>query len=235
MKIFRRIVLTILTLLILISISLFIIGYNYYIKQLKEKPLLDRVEEVTTVTNYTKFENMSELYRNAVIAVEDHRYYEHGPVDVIAICRALFTNIKNGQLQEGGSTITQQVAKNIIFSQEQTWKRKLGEIFASYDLEKNYSKEQIFEMYVNIAYFGDGYYGIYNASQGYYKKEPKDLDLNEASMLAGIPNAPSLYSPNVNLELSIKRQKHVIEKMKEYGYISSEEEATFYNTESNIE
>ena len=95
-----------------------------------------------------------------------------------------------------------------------------GEIFAAFDLEKNYTKNEIFEIYVNSAYFGDGYYGIYNASQGYYKKNPKDLDLNEASMLAGIPNAPSVYSPNVNPALAKKRQSHVIEKMKEYGYIS---------------
>ena len=84
------------------------------------------------------------------------------------------------------------MAKNVVLSQEETLSRKLAEIFASYDLEKNYSKTEIFELYVNTAYFGDGYYGIYDASMGYYNKKPSDLSLDEASMLAGIPNAPSV-------------------------------------------
>ena len=137
--------------------------------------------------------------------------------------RAIFTNVKNRELQEGGSTITQQVAKNLILSQEKSWVRKVAEIFAAYDLEKNYSKNEIFELYVNTAYFGDGYYGIYDASQGYYQKDPKDLSLDESSMLAGIPNAPSVYSPSVNPNLAKKRQYHVINKMLEYGYITKDE------------
>lgn len=227
MKSFKKLLLTILILIIVLISILFIIGYSTYTKALKEKPLIDRVMEITTKENFIKFDNISEYYRNAVIAVEDHRFYDHGPVDFIAICRAFYVNLKNKELQEGGSTITQQVAKNIIFSQEQTWTRKLGEIFAAYDLEKNYTKNQIFEIYVNTAYFGEGYYGIYEASHGYYKKEPKDLTLDEASMLAGIPNAPSIYSPNVNLNLSKKRQAHVIKKMQEYGYISQEQALPF--------
>ena len=115
------------------------------------------------------------------------------------------------------------MAKNIVFSQEQTWLRKVGEIFAAYDLEKNYTKNEIFELYVNTAYFGDGYYGIYDASYGYYNKAPKDLNLDESTMLAGVPNAPSVYSPSVNPDLAKKRQYHVINTMIEYGYITNEE------------
>ena len=227
MKLFRKILLIILIIFVVIFSILFFIGFTTYSTALKEKPLLERVEEVTSNEHFVKFENMSEVYRNAVIAVEDHRYYDHGPVDFISIARAIFTNIKNAELQQGGSTITQQVAKNLVFSQEQSWTRKLGEVFAAFDLEKNYNKNQIFEMYVNSAYFGDGYYGLYDACQGYYKKEPKDLTLDEASMLAGIPNAPSLYSPNVNLNLAKKRQAHVINKMLEYGYISQNDALPF--------
>ena len=166
---------------------------------------------------------MAPYYRNAVISVEDHRYYSHGPVDFIAVGRAMFVNIKNREFKEGGSTITQQVAKNVILTQEQTWIRKVAEIFAAYDLEKNYTKNEIFELYVNTSYFGDGYYGIYDASQGYYKKNPKDLNLDEASMLAGVPNAPSVYAPTINPSLAKKRQYHVINKMLEYGYITKDE------------
>lgn len=227
MKFIRKLLLTILILIIVLISILFIIGYSTYASALKQKPLVDRVTEITSKENFVKFSEMSNLYRNAVIAVEDHRFYDHGPVDFIAICRAFYTNIKNKELQEGGSTITQQVAKNIVFSQEQSWTRKLGEIFAAYDLEKNYTKNQIFEIYVNTAYFGDGFYGIYDASHGYYDKDPKDLNLDEASMLAGVPNAPSLYSPNVNLTLAKKRQAHVIKKMQEYGYITQEQALPF--------
>ena len=223
MKIFRKILLILLVLVIVLLSIFSLVGYTYYSKALKEKPLVSRVEEVTSSEHFVSFSDMAEDYRDAVIAVEDHRFYDHGPVDFIAIGRATFTNIKTGKLQEGGSTITQQVAKNLILSQEQSWVRKVAEIFAAYDLEKNYQKREIFELYVNTAYFGDGYYGIYDASHGYYNKDPKDLNLDEASMLAGVVNAPSLYSPNVNISLAKSRQAHVINKMLEYGYISKEE------------
>lgn len=223
MKFLRKLIFYIILIIIIIFSFLLLIVFFNYSSKLKDKPLSARVEEYTGKENFVKFDQMAPIYRNAVISVEDHRYYDHGPVDFIAIIRATVTNIKNKELQEGGSTITQQVAKNIIFSQEQTWIRKISEIFASYDLEKNYSKNEIFELYVNSAYFGDGYYGIYDASHGYFNKEPIDLTLDEASMLAGIPNAPSIYSPNVNPDLAKKRQKHVLNAMVEYGYITKEE------------
>ena len=119
------------------------------------------------------------------------------------------------------------MAKNIIFSQEDTFLRKLGEFFASYDLEKNFTKEEIFALYVNTAYFGNGYYGIYDACHGYYNKEPQLLNLDEASMLAGIPNAPSVYSPKVNPELAKARQQKVVSCMVDCGYIQKEDETNY--------
>lgn len=223
MKFIRKLFIAIILIVIIIASILLLIGHSYYSKALKKKPLLTRVDEITSQEHFVKFEDMSSYYRNAVISVEDHRFYDHGPVDFIAIGRAIFTNVKSGEFQEGGSTITQQVAKNIVFSQERSWQRKIGEIFAAYDLEKNYNKRQIFELYVNTAYFGDGYYGIYEASYGYYNKSPKDLNLDESSMLAGVPNAPSVYAPTVNPELAKKRQYHVLNSMLEYGYITKDE------------
>ena len=223
MKLFRKLI-KLLFIIILIGASICcIIGYSTYNQAVKEKPLLSRIEEITNKENYTKIDDLSKNYVNAVIAAEDHRFYDHGAIDIIGIGRAVFNNIKAKELQEGGSTITQQVAKNVVFSQEQTWLRKVGEIFAAYDLEKNYTKNEIFELYVNTAYFGDGYYGIYDASYGYYNKAPKDLNLDESTMLAGVPNAPSVYSPSVNPDLAKKRQYHVINTMIEYGYITTEE------------
>ena len=223
MKIFKKIIITLLILIIVAFSIIFIIGFSYYSNTLKQKPLLERVEEITSKEHFMTFDELPDNYINAVISVEDHRYYEHGAIDLIGIGRAFYTNIRNKKFDEGGSTITQQVAKNIIFNQDKTLIRKLGEIFASFDLERNYSKNEIFALYVNSSYFGDGYYCIYDASKGYFNKEPKDLTLSEASMLAGIPNAPSVYSPTVNPDLAKKRQKHVLNKMVEYGYISQEE------------
>lgn len=223
MKFIKKLFIALIILILLVASIIFLIGHSHYSKALKEKPLITRIDEITSKENFVKFEDMSSYYRNAVISVEDHRYYDHGPVDFIAIGRATFTNIKNKKFQEGGSTITQQVAKNVVFNQETSWVRKIAEIFAAYDLEKNYTKREIFEIYVNTSYFGDGYYGIYDASYGYYNKSPKDLNLDESSMLAGVPNAPSVYAPTVNPDLAKKRQYHVLNTMLEYGYITKDE------------
>lgn len=136
MKLIKKILIILLILIIVAGSIAFIIGFSYYLKALKEIPLISRIEKVTSDEHFIKFDDMSKSYRDAVIAVEDHRFYEHGPVDFIAIARAIWVNIKNGELQEGGSTITQQVAKNIILSQEETATRKLAEVFAAFDLEK---------------------------------------------------------------------------------------------------
>ncbi len=223
MKLLKKLLIILLILFVIALSLIFMIGFGYYTNTLKEKPLITRVEEVTGKENYTPFEQLPKNYINAVIATEDHRYYDHGAIDPIGIARAFYTNIRDREFDEGGSTITQQVAKNVVFNQDKTLVRKLGEIFAAYDLEKQYSKDEIFALYVNSSYFGDGYYCIYDAAKGYYNKEPKDLSLSEASMLAGVPNAPSIYAPTVNPDLAKKRQTHVLNKMVEYGYISKEE------------
>lgn len=228
-KFMKKILIISLILVLIVASFLFLIGFGYYSKKLKEKPLISRVDEITKTEHYITFEQLPTNYLNAVIATEDHRYYEHGPIDFIAIARALYTNLRDNEFDEGGSTITQQVAKNVVFNQDKNIIRKMGELFAAYDLEKNYSKNEILALYVNTAYFGDGYYGIYEASIGYYNKEPKDLTLDEASMLAGVPNAPSVYAPTVNPDLAKKRQKHVLNKMIEYGYISQEDSNSIIN------
>ena len=158
-------------------------------------------------------------YQNAVIAVEDHRFEKHGGIDIIGTCRAIVTNITSFSLVEGGSTITQQLARNLYFTQEQSFTRKIAELLVAFDLEKNYSKDQILELYINTIYFGEGYYGIKEACEGYFDKEPMDMTFDEMTLLAGIPNAPSVYSLNANPDLAKQRQQHVINAMKEYGYI----------------
>ena len=223
MKIIKKLLLVLLIILLLAGTFTFLIGFGYYSSVLKEKPLTERVETITSKEHFTPYDELPKDYLNAVVAVEDHRYYSHGPIDLIGIGRAMYTNIRDGEFDEGGSTITQQVAKNVIFNQDKTLIRKLGEVFGAFDLEKNYSKQEILALYANSSYFGDGYYCIYDASMGYYNKEPKDLTLAEASMLAGVPNAPSVYAPTVNMKLAKKRQSHVLNKMVEYGYINEKE------------
>lgn len=218
MKIFKKIIIILLILILLAGIIGFIIGYSVYSDALKEKPLISRMDEIENDEHFVPFSELPKNYINAVVAVEDHRFYDHGPIDFIAIGRAIWVNITNFELREGGSTITQQLAKNVVLSQEETATRKLGEIVAAFDIEKNYSKDDILALYVNTCYFGEGYYGIYDASMGYYNKEPKDLTLDEATMLAGVPNAPSVYAPTVNPDLAKKRQEHVLNKMVKYGY-----------------
>lgn len=123
----------------------------------------------------------------------------------------------------GGSTITQQTARLMYFTQEQRFSRKVAELFVAFDLEKNYSKDEILELYINMIYYGDGYYGIKEASLGYFNKLPKDLNLSESSMLAGLPNAPSAYSPNKNISLAQKRQSTVLNAMVKYEKITTQQ------------
>ena len=143
--------------------------------------------------------------------------------DIIAIGRAVKNNVVAGSLQEGGSTITQQLAKNMYFSLDKTFTRKVAETFMAMKMEREYTKDEILEIYVNTIYFGDGYYGIRQASEGYYGKEPAQLSDDECIMLAGLPNAPSVYSPSVNPELAAERQQYVAEQMEKYGYTGDEE------------
>ena len=223
MKLIKKIFFTILV-FILMSISIILsLGYVYYQKSINDIPLEDRVSKITSKPNFTPFDNLPKNYVNAVISVEDHRYFSHGPIDFIGLGRAIYTNLKYKEFREGGSTITQQVAKNIVFNQNKSIIRKIAEIFAAFDLEKNYSKEEIFALYVNSSYFGDGYYCIKDASNAYFNKEPHELDLNESSILAGVPNAPSVYAPTANFELCKKRQKHVLNKMLENHYITQKD------------
>lgn len=187
-----------------------------YKEALNNKSVLEKVEEIESKKGYVFFKDLPKEYIKAVIAVEDHRYYEHGAIDTISIARAIINNVKAGKLIEGGSTITQQLAKNVYFTQDRKLERKIAEIFMAYEIEKKLDKDKIFELYVNTNYFGNGYYGIGSASYGYYGKEPSKLNLYECTMLAGVPNAPSVYAPTVNPELAERRRQIVVEAMARY-------------------
>jgi len=161
------------------------------------------------------------LMKNAIIAVEDQRFYEHQGVDLRSITRALIRDLISGGFSEGGSTITQQLAKNLFLPSDKTFSRKFKE--AAYAIKIDYvlDKDQILADYLNQIYFGEGCWGIHNAAQFYFGKKVEDLTLNEAAMLAALPKAPSIYSPLKNKDKSLERRNLVLELMKEQSYISA--------------
>ena len=223
MKVIKRIIIFIILIVLFAGAFLIYQGYTMYKEALEKISVKDKVEELRAKENYTKFEDLPKFYLDAVVAVEDRRFYEHGALDFIGIGRAIWINIRSKELKEGGSSITQQVAKNVYFTQEKTALRKIAEVFMAYEIEKNCDKDTILEMYVNTSYFGSGYDGITEAANGYYDKEPKDMNRYECSMMAGVPNAPSVYAPTKNPDLAKQRQKQVLERMVRYEYITQED------------
>lgn len=228
MKIFFKVVFF-LTLIVL-SIALLFIGngYNMYKDAIEITSLEEKVEQIQNKENYAKFSELPQMYINAVISVEDKRFYKHNGIDIFAICRAAINDIKAMEFVEGGSTITQQLAKNMYFTREKKIERKIAEVFMAWKIEKNYTKEEIFELYVNSIFFGDGYYTVKEACKGYVDKELNEMTDGECILLAGIPNAPSVYTPTKNPELAKERQKKVIEKMIHNGYLTEEEANNIY-------
>lgn len=226
-KILKFVIIATIGIIIGIGVFAFSSGYIYYKSTINNASLSDKVMQIRKAEYFVPMKEIPQNYKNAVIAVEDHRFEEHGAVDIIAIGRALTSNVKNQELVEGGSTITQQVVKNMYFMEDTEKKnsldRKIAEILIGINLEKNYSKDEIFELYANNIYFGDGYYCIKDAAKGYFNKKPSEMDLYECTLLAGVPNAPSVYSPTVNPELCRQRQAKVIRSMVKYGYLTQEE------------
>ena len=223
MKTIKRILLLCLIVLIVIAGVQIKGGYDKYKDALAERPLADMISELQNKENYTQYEDVPEIYYKALVAVEDRRFYKHNGFDIIGSARAIYNDIKAWELLEGGSTISQQLAKNMYFPQDNTLQRKIAEIFMALEIEREYEKEDVLEFYVNGIYYGSGYYNIYDASMGYFGKEPKDMTDYECTLLVGIPNAPSIYSLNVRPDLAKQRQEKVIECMVELEYITEDE------------
>ncbi|MBM7694144.1 penicillin-binding protein 2A [Peribacillus deserti] len=163
-----------------------------------------------------------EHVKNAVVAIEDHRFYEHNGVDYQGIFRAAVSNVKAGRVVQGGSTLTQQLTKNALLNSDRTYKRKFKEYFLAKEVEKKFSKDEILEMYLNQIYFGHGAWGIKRASQIYFGKEVKQLTAAEGALLAGIVKAPSQMDPFVNKDRAIERRNIVLSEMVKYKFISKE-------------
>ena len=161
--------------------------------------------------------------QNAFVATEDSRFYSHHGIDPVGILRAVWVNLVHSGVSEGGSTITQQLARNAFLSQDRTFKRKISEALLALKIEQHYTKDEILEMYMNQIYFGQGAYGVQSAAHVYFGKDASQLTLAQAALIAGLPQSPNYYSPFNDLEASKKRQAVVLGQMVKYGYITQEQ------------
>lgn len=195
-------------------------GYIKYSSALKKTPLPERVATLRERDNFCSIDEIPDIYIKAVVAVEDRRFYKHNGFDIIGTARALMTDIRQRKMAEGGSTISQQLAKNLYFPQDNTLERKVAEIMMAIHLENEYEKDELLELYFNCIYYGSGYYCIADAAEGYFGCTPSGMNSYQATLLAGVPNAPSAYSPKANLSLAHERQKKVLSAMVDCGYIT---------------
>ncbi len=168
---------------------------------------------------YITFDDIPSYAIQALISIEDKKFFKHSGVDYKAIIRAMYTTVREGEVTQGGSTITQQLARTIFLSNEKTWQRKVEEIYIASELEKKYSKEQILEFYLNNVYFANGYYGIEAAAKGYFSRDVKDLSLSEVCYLIAIPNSPTYYDPVLNPQNTITRRNLILKAMLDDGAI----------------
>ena len=235
-RIFEKIAFSIFTLLI----AFFLLGIGLYIDLKDDLPQLpDSLEKInlslpteiySSQGNVIKvlgqrhpvsLSEISPQFTEAMIATEDSRFYSHGGVDHIGLTRAMLRNIRSMRISQGGSTITQQLSKNLFFSFERRWVRKIKELMVALQIEATFSKEEILEAYCNQVYFGSGAYGVEDASLVYFGKRAKDLTLLQAAMLAGLPNSPNSANPFNNFERAMKRTRTVLNRMVSSNFIGS--------------
>lgn len=184
---------------------------------------------------YVEYEDMPQAVCSAIVSIEDKRFYRHEGVDYKALLRAVKALLETGELSQGGSTITMQLARNIFLNQDKNWRRKVEEIFIARELEQRYEKEDILEFYLNNIYFGNGYYGIGAASRGYFNKRVEQLNLSQIAFLCAIPNNPTLYDPLTNMENTLARRDRILKNMLNDGKISSLDYATAIIEEITLE
>ena len=223
-KFFRRLFLLILVSVLLVAGGLLKQGYDRYQKEIEHYPIERSVAYYTERADYIPFEEIDEDFVHAVISVEDKRFFERKGYDFIALFRALYANFKAKRLVEGGSTISEQIAKNLYLNGKVIGiEDKMAEIWLMFHLEKVYTKEELFALYANMNYYGDGFWGLEQAAEGYFDTSASELTLAEAAMLAGIPNAPAIYQLSTGYESAKKRQEWVLSTMVRNGYITEAE------------
>ena len=195
-RIIKKLISIFLLLLLIISILFIGIGYVNYVKAIDDVSIADKVAEIRKRPHYVTFDKINENLFTATVAIEDRRFYEHHGVEYRSMLRAAVTNVFAHGIVGGGSTITQQLAKNLCLSFKKNLSRKFAEVFIAKDLEDHYSKDEILEMYLNITYLGEGNYGIQAASQYYYHIDAIDLNKQQCDILVKTLKRPSVYNPS---------------------------------------
>lgn len=229
-KLIKKIFIIVLIIIGLFFSYLMVSGYQGYEHSLEKDPLKEKIAEIQSKDTYVKLDDISSYLPKAVVAIEDKRFFEHGAIDFIGLTRALVTDITTGKALQGGSTLTQQLAKNLYFMDDRNMSRKISEAFMAHKLEETYSKKEILELYLNVVYFGDNNYGVYEASVNYFNTYPKYLTLAQASMLAGLPQAPSIYALNNYNKSSYERRNQVLKAMLDQKMITKEQYKNANNT-----
>ena len=232
--------------MLLLVVAALALVAGFYVAMARTMPTLQLIEDVSTAQTTKIYDDSEEpvllaelhglenrevldpddipqVLKDATVAIEDERFYEHSGVDFFAILRAVWANVTHGEIVQGGSTITQQLIKNAFLTSEETVDRKLREAALAYQLEKQWSKDKILTEYLNIIYLGEGAYGVEAAALTYFGVQAADLTLEQAALLAGLSQAPSAYSPRRNPEAAVGRRDIVLNKMYQQGYITSEE------------
>lgn len=223
MKLIKRLILSILVACLIIAIGYLFIQYLNYQQLIKEKPLEQVIETVQSKDDYVSYDDISFWLVQSVVSGEDKRFFDRSGLDFRALARSIFVNIKEQRFVQGGSTIPQQLAKVLYFDMNQSLDEKVQQVFFLYDLEAKYSKEEIFEIYINSIYLGQGYTGIYQASTGYFNVLPIELDLNESSLLAGLIPAPSVYNPVDNPEIAKEKQVYILQVLLDRDIITPQQ------------
>ena len=206
------------------TVFLFHIGRIKSREATADRPVREAAQVYLDCDSCLAFEEIDPDFVNAVTSIEDKRFFERTGFDWVALVRAVINNFKAKRMVEGGSTISQQIAKNLYYvNVTRGFDEKISEVFLMADLESAFSKEELFAVYVNMNYYGDGYWGLRNAAEGYYQKDPGDLSPAVAAMLAGIPNAPALYQLSTGHDKALARQRKILQAMRKNKYITEEE------------
>lgn len=229
-KIFKSLFVTIIIFVIAVSGFLFYRGKTYYDQITSQKSVQAAVSEVMDSPTFIPYSDLPEIFVLATVDTEDHRFYQHDGLDYIGLIRAIVSKIVPGMPESGGSTITQQTGKNLYGLFQTSIDRKAAEFFLAKNLEKNYSKEEILAVYVNIINYGDKNIGIYEASMNYFGVYPSQLTEAQATILAGIPQSPSYYQLSNHFDAAKIRQKAVLNAMVKEKSITQEQADIIYNT-----
>ena len=198
---FTSLIFAVILIPVICGLVFFAIAYLYKVELYRDVSLETKVTRIQEKDNYISDESIADCFLEAVVSIEDHRFYKHNGFDIISFTRAMFANIESGKYSQGGSTITQQLAKNLYLSSSKNIFRKAVEILIAMNLEKTYEKNEILELYSNVIYYGKDSFGVYDASYAFFNKSPKNLTHAEAAYLAGLTQSPTLYSSNENFAL----------------------------------